>query len=409
MKGIRAVLAVILMAANVYAVQILPKIGLDMPGKLDVSTSNGLSSSDDVNSGISISVEGLFPQESVEGLSIGAGFEYQMDRDISAENGVSISPLTPSFYYVPIYATGIYSFTNVNGSIIPFGKLNLGYNVVFGGNDQFTGSNTTLKGGLYWAIGGGVRINKNINAELLYSSYQGTADSNYGYGSFSADLSYSKIELSLGYLFDLESNQNSMSTKNDDGRSQDVRTLNKFSPNKANAKDLELRVVPGWGVQYYDNFPQGGPSLYMQCFWKFSKKFKLGLETGYVSLYDNEYTYYIIDNTGNGYTSAGEYKDSAFAIPFNIVGKFEFLSDTRVTPFIELALGCSNVNYKTSYPGNSFSSSKTFPDGGFGVGLKIKIGKVGIEPYFRVNTIATGDNMDFVDLATKNIGVGISF
>jgi hypothetical protein len=151
MKKFLLLIVVFMLSSALFAGQIVPKVSLNNEVSGNVGTS-----SFDADLGISLGAEYL--QDFKDNIKIGAGLEYQLDRAITKVNGATVT--NASFGYMPIYATGEYLISMNNENMIPFAKLNLGYATY-----NVTGStwgNPSTTGGMYWAIGGGVTVNKNI-------------------------------------------------------------------------------------------------------------------------------------------------------------------------------------------------------------------------------------------------------
>ncbi|MCX5782811.1 MAG: hypothetical protein NT145_09000, partial [Elusimicrobia bacterium] len=100
--------------------------------------------------------------------------------------------------YLPIYGTVQYCFKTSSKSIAPFVKLNLGYNM-YSINSKLKDAVGDPEAGIYYAIGGGAVISKNINVTLLYSSYTAALKKTGG----NLDVASTSIGLFVGYVFDL--------------------------------------------------------------------------------------------------------------------------------------------------------------------------------------------------------------
>jgi hypothetical protein len=201
MKRIAALFCLFcLAAATVNAGQIIPKVGVDLPGSFEFSSS-GLSLKGDVDTGFSFGAEYLGPVD--ERLSWGGGFEYQLGRKLSKFSGVDISSLDLQFSYLPVYLTLKYLLSRPSMPAVPFLKANLGYNVVYDVNDNFKNEligDASRTGGLYWALGAGVMVSRNVDLEVLYSSYAGSVSR----GGTTVDTPYTKFGVLAGYAFDLK-------------------------------------------------------------------------------------------------------------------------------------------------------------------------------------------------------------
>jgi hypothetical protein len=122
--------------------------------------------------------EYLFDSDS--DLVYGAGFEYQLSRQVEDEGF--------KFHYIPIYAWGRYQLDSF------YLTLKAGYNLFT--IDEELPEEINLQGGLFYGIGGGIDFGQ-CQVELLYSINNGamTADGESGRINFR----YSKISLSVGY------------------------------------------------------------------------------------------------------------------------------------------------------------------------------------------------------------------
>jgi hypothetical protein len=158
------------------------KIGLDMSGEHEVS-GLGLSGSEDVEMGFSLSVE--YVAAINENLGLGAGITYQMPRSQEDFEG--------DFNFMPIY--GLVKLRATSNDISPYLIGQLGYNLFYGDSD-YKGSGS-LSGGIYYGIGAGIIFQKGFQVELLYSVNNGS----YELLGYDFDIEYSKIGLFLGYNF----------------------------------------------------------------------------------------------------------------------------------------------------------------------------------------------------------------
>lgn len=166
---------------------IVPNVGIDFAGNHKAEL--GSSSNFDTKMGFSLGAEYLSPAS--ENLLLGAGFKYNVNRKLENSDA--------AFGLSPLYATGIYVNKSAEQTVWPFAKVNLGYNILFSGNDDYKGS-ASLKGGLYYGIGFGAIIQENIFVDLMYSSYAGTMEL-YG---FELDITDTHVGMTVGYAFDLK-------------------------------------------------------------------------------------------------------------------------------------------------------------------------------------------------------------
>jgi opacity protein-like surface antigen len=71
----------------------------------------------------------------------------------------------------------------------------------FEDNSPVANTEVTVKGGLYWAIGGGIIFNNNIQVELLYRSHSGEMEAKAASDTATIDVSITQVTLSVGYRF----------------------------------------------------------------------------------------------------------------------------------------------------------------------------------------------------------------
>lgn len=182
-KGLLALvlslLLVVFSAGSVFA-GIVVKVGPDISGKIEASLS-GVSASTDVKMGITVGGEYLFDSDS--DLVYGAGFEYQLARQVDIEDGIK-------FNYTPIYALARYQLDSF------YLTLKAGYNLFT--IDEELPEEINLQGGLFYGIGGGMDFGQ-FQVELLYSINNGARKMVVPPETFSLNYKYSKISLSVGY------------------------------------------------------------------------------------------------------------------------------------------------------------------------------------------------------------------
>ena len=162
------------------------KIGYDFEGEHEVS-GYGLSGTEDVEAGVSLSGELHFHLNNYTDL--GFGITYQIPRSQDDYQG--------DFNFVPVY--GLLRAKLTDSDVAPYFIGHLGYNF-FDGDSDYKGTGiyeADLEGGLYWGLGGGVLINKHLLIEMMYSVNNGTVEE-LGY---EFDIEYSKWTLSVGYNF----------------------------------------------------------------------------------------------------------------------------------------------------------------------------------------------------------------
>lgn len=196
MKEIIICSFLILTTSAAFAVEILSKFGLDLPGSGKITTPQA-SVGKIVGTGLGISIE---VSEKVGAMfEFGGGLELQFPRKVQKYkiSGRETTPNgNPQFSFAPIYVLAKVNYTFKRVSL--FGKSQFGYNTAFNANKDYKGENT-LSGDLHYGIGGGVVIGESVVIELLHSIYKGKAKS----GDVTSDIDYSKIGFSVGYKFKL--------------------------------------------------------------------------------------------------------------------------------------------------------------------------------------------------------------
>ncbi len=189
MKKIIALLFLfILSVQTVYSqtnIVISPKFCVDMMGGHNVSAL-GQSGSMDVKTSVTIGLE-LSPQTTNE-FAFGVGTSYLLGREQDASG-------TGKFYFVPIYLLGRMKLGEEGGSVMPSIVLNAGYNLIFDGDDAYSGPLNT-KGGLY--IAGGARLEfGEIFFDAMYKSFNGTATME----TLEIDVTYTTLSIGIGMMF----------------------------------------------------------------------------------------------------------------------------------------------------------------------------------------------------------------
>jgi len=188
--------------------EFLFKLGLDFPGTHEVSNGNlyvdgfgntSLNGSQNVNSGMNFGLE--YISYINDNLGFGGGLDMQSFRSIPDVSG--------NFSFFPLYGLVKLRTTPDSMNIYEYLIGQLGYNF-FSGDFDYRGRNGSLDGGLYLGLGAGVTIN-NIQIELLYTQDRGKASDfgylyddqadQFNYFSESGDIEYSKLGLSIGFLF----------------------------------------------------------------------------------------------------------------------------------------------------------------------------------------------------------------
>lgn len=175
------------------------KGGLDFMGEGEVEY-DGDSDDGDVDNSFSIGAEFYFGFESI---LAGAGAAYLVPRELEDSDG--------KITLIPVYAVVNIPFSQ--GGFTPYITGQLGYNFFYIDSDledeldYLAGAEMdyTTEGGLYFALGGGVIFDNNIQVEFIYSHSAGSIDiENEDYDvDETLDLTYTKVTLSVGYRFDI--------------------------------------------------------------------------------------------------------------------------------------------------------------------------------------------------------------
>lgn len=200
MKRLIALFVAMLFTAAANADMIIPRIGIGFPGAAEISGTGVSSVDQDTETGFSVGVDYLHPVSDM--FALGAGVEYQMNR--------KIKDTSAEFGFVPVYVTGMLAPFKAKNSedsmktVVPYAKVNLGYDVGYTGNDEFKFLGSSLNGGMYWAAGIGAKLPYNIMIDLTYSSFAGEHEIDVPLlGSVTSDDTFTQLGLNIGYAFDL--------------------------------------------------------------------------------------------------------------------------------------------------------------------------------------------------------------
>jgi hypothetical protein len=160
----------------------LLKLGLDAPGTHKIE-GGGLDDSFDVDGGGFIAGE-LYATINPR-VELGAGAELQFPR--------AMEDFTGDFGFIPIYLVA--RLFPLVGSVSPYVTGRIGANLFYG-DDDYKGS-ATLEPGGHLGLGAGLLIQQRLQVEALYSVNTGI----YELAGTSLDITYSKLGISIGYLF----------------------------------------------------------------------------------------------------------------------------------------------------------------------------------------------------------------
>ena len=129
----------------------------------------------------------------------GIGVRYEFQRAFSGTDW--------KYSFVPIYFTAMSSnFFYLQKDFVPFLKIEVGYDVLFMGNDAFRATSlgpATLNGGFYLGFGGGVKLMDWLFIELMYNSYSGTFTASDATSFIDQKVIDSRITLNIGVAFQL--------------------------------------------------------------------------------------------------------------------------------------------------------------------------------------------------------------
>lgn len=192
MKKLIVVFGLIIAGSGVVtAAEFILKPNLDVAGS---GKMEALGASVDYSAGTGFGLGAEVVDKVSDSVEIGAGFSYYFPRKMEKAKFLGVETALAQetlFNFVPIYGLArfnIFSGDNIKG----FSKVQLGYNVIFDGNDNFKGS-STLSGGLHYAVGGGLAFS-NALIEMMYSVDEGSSSGS----GITAKMNYSKIALSVG-------------------------------------------------------------------------------------------------------------------------------------------------------------------------------------------------------------------
>lgn len=157
-KTFLVVLALLVVFSVSALAQFNVKVGMDFSGEFTFEAES-VSISADIKNGFTIAGEYVVPYS--DEIDFGIGLAYQFARSFD-EVGANEDA---TFSFVPIYGVAKYNIEQ----FYVLGQL--GYNM-FNTSEEFTGDLKT-EGGLYYGVGGGIKIAENIFAEILYSANNG--------------------------------------------------------------------------------------------------------------------------------------------------------------------------------------------------------------------------------------------
>lgn len=121
-----------------------------------------------------------------EKIDLGLGYEFHTHW-VKMDNGDILN-----FWFEPLYGTMIW---HLNDERTSFAKMNLGYALY---DDDYS-SSLEASGGLYYSLGGGIKLGRNKVLGAMYSVYN--ANQKYTAADIDFDIKYSNLTLSISFLF----------------------------------------------------------------------------------------------------------------------------------------------------------------------------------------------------------------
>ena len=176
------------------------KLGFDTAGEIegDFSDFGGPTDTGDIKSGFSLAFDGLM---NFQAFMLGIGVSYLLPRA-----GEGTDAPDGKFGTVPIY--GVVNIPFSLNQMTPFIAVQLGYNFLIIDSTMKKwyetvtgGADISTEGGLYYAIGGGVIFDNNIQVELLYRVNQFKIVGKIAGASGEIEAEYTHFTLSVGYRF----------------------------------------------------------------------------------------------------------------------------------------------------------------------------------------------------------------
>lgn len=174
-----AVIVTLSMASMTGAEGII-KMGYDNLGVMETKYF-GETSTYEIEAGYALGVEFL---KSENRLQTGLGVEYQLMRGATGES--------EDFRFIPAYLTARLNL--FKGKTSPYLQGRLGYNLF---QVNGTSSNLSYHGGLFYGVGAGLTLAKDLQVQLDYSVHNGERQ----WQNVVTPYRYEKISLSLGLIF----------------------------------------------------------------------------------------------------------------------------------------------------------------------------------------------------------------
>lgn len=178
------------------------KVGTDLYSKYSPFIFNGYEkvlAKNTINDSFNISIEGMIKKTDNLDLGLGLAYENHSTRKDEGYKGGEYSS-------IPVYFITKYNF-NIDKNYTPYVKFNLGYayNKEDKDIERLNGTkvtDTNIKNGSYFALGGGVEYN-NFIAELMYSVIHATLFDEVNGRTDRTSANYNSLKLSVGYKFNL--------------------------------------------------------------------------------------------------------------------------------------------------------------------------------------------------------------
>ena len=171
--------------SNIFASSGGLLLGIDMRGTHTASI-NGHSQSTDVKLGLSGMME-MYSHFSMN-VDMGVGLEFMLPHELETSGS------DPAFQFMPLYFS-TFLHGSRNNDFVPYMGFQLGYNLLYLGNNDYSGS-ADLKGGLYMGLMLGTVIDREYRVEIRWAEYLGDVDN-----SAIDDVSYNEISLVFGKIF----------------------------------------------------------------------------------------------------------------------------------------------------------------------------------------------------------------
>jgi hypothetical protein len=179
-----AALALLLLFSTYALAENVLRIGYSCHDEITLSVGE-IETTEDVDPGMDISYEFTVGES---GLENGFGFEYQFQKTYTSTDGDQIK-----FQYIPIYGLINLNFaeTEITDTYL-VGKLGYSFFKMADLPDS-----ATVKGGLYYALGLGMKIGPNLRTQVLYEVCNGSVSEDI----ISMDVKTAVYTLKCGFAF----------------------------------------------------------------------------------------------------------------------------------------------------------------------------------------------------------------